>query len=113
MGVLTCRNAENKYEPIGEAKGVVDIPAKNWIKLMVSAEGATDLTPLTALKADDLEELGLDSMPVMDAQLTNLRSLRELRTLGLFSNQNRQLRLNENSCPCASPSSKPAGDRSE
>jgi hypothetical protein len=85
MGVLSLRNADEKYEIVGDAKGLVWIPAKKWLKLVIGGEAAKDLSPLVALQADDLQELGLDSTSVTDTQLANLRGLRELLALGMSS----------------------------
>jgi hypothetical protein len=85
IGILTFKDEKGEYNVIGEAKGVVLVPARRWIKLMFSPEAARDLTPLTALRANDLCELGLNSTAVTDGQLSHVRGLTELLALGLSS----------------------------
>src|SRR5439155_12874095 len=85
IGILTIKDGRENYQLVGEAKGRVSVPVNSWIKLMVSREAACDLSPLTALCENSLQEVGLDSTPVTDEQLTNIRGLRRLLALGLSS----------------------------
>jgi len=64
-----------------DARGMIAVPVENKVKLQVSEEAASDLSPLAALEAEDLQDLSLGSQ-VDDAGLLNIRGLIGLK--GLF-----------------------------
>src|SRR3989338_6656422 len=62
MGALYIRplgDEWEEYEEWGEASGNVVVPHGKILHLHVSAEVAIDLSPLTSLNFDDLQELDL------------------------------------------------------
>ena len=71
----------------GDARGRLRIvvPAGWQLELRVSAQGATDLSGLSRLKADDLWGLSFHDTPVTDDDLRHLQPLTGLRFLN-FSN---------------------------
>lgn len=71
----------------GDARGRLQIvvPAGWQLELRVSAQGATDLSGLSRLKADDLWGLSFHGTPVADDDLRHLQPLTGLRFLD-FSN---------------------------
>jgi len=68
---------------MGEARGMVTVPAGKQLELQVSEEACRDLSPLSALKPDDLLGLILKSTPTTDAGLAHLRGLTDLLCLDL------------------------------
>lgn len=60
---------------VGEAKGNVEIPEANKILLEVLPQEARDLSPLSALNADDLAGIWLGNTYVNDEQLSYLARL--------------------------------------
>ncbi|MFM8634422.1 MAG: leucine-rich repeat domain-containing protein, partial [Planctomycetia bacterium] len=71
----------------GDARGRlrIAVPAGWHLELRVSAEGATDLSGLSRLKADDLRGLSFHGTPVADDDLRHVAPLTGLRFLD-FSN---------------------------
>ena len=94
------------WRPIGSAQGTINIPIDTDVALVWL--GGEDLTPLAALRADDLyrlelgvcpwlddntfgavshltglRELGVSSAPITDGVLIHLRQFSKLRSLGL------------------------------
>lgn len=71
----------------GDARGRlrIAVPAGWQLELRVSAQGATDLSGLSRLKADDLWGLSFHGTPVADDDLHHLAPLSGLRSLD-FSN---------------------------
>jgi hypothetical protein len=72
------------WEPLGEARGIVTVPGGKELRLIVSPQTATDLSPLAALQPDDLQYLQLSGTRVTNAGLSHLRGLTGLRVLWLY-----------------------------
>ncbi len=88
MGQLFVRTwARERYtfwEQWGEARGSVLVPAGKELRLNVSLQASTDLSPFAELQADDLQYLQLSSTRVGDADLVHLQGLTGLRVLWLY-----------------------------
>jgi hypothetical protein len=72
------------WEPLGEARGTVAVPSGKELRLVVSPQAATDLSPLATLQSDDLQYLQLSGTRVTNAGLSHLRGLTGLRVLWLY-----------------------------
>lgn len=90
MGTLWIRNSESSaenyafWESWGEARGGVAIPAGKDLRLVVSPQSATDLSPLSTFRPDDLQYLQLSGTRVSNAGLAHLRHLTGLKVLWLY-----------------------------
>jgi hypothetical protein len=89
MGALFVRRifAESDYAPwesVGNAQGVVAVPVGKELRLNVTPQASTDLSPLAALHPDDVQYLQLSSTRVNNAGLAHLSKLSGLRVLWLY-----------------------------
>ena len=90
MGTLWIRNSESTaenyafWESWGEARGVVTIPAGKDLRLVVGPQSATDLSPLSTFRPDDLQYLQLSGTRVSNAGLAHFRHLTGLKVLWLY-----------------------------
>ena len=89
MGALFVRRVfgEDDYAPWeawGNAQGVVAVPFAKELRLNVTPQASTDLSPLAALRPDDLQYLQLSSSRVNNAGLVHLSQLTGLRVLWLY-----------------------------
>lgn len=89
MGALFVRRvfAEGDYAPwdaLGNAQGIVAVPVGKELRLNVTPQASTDLSPLAALNPDDLQYLQLSSTRVNNAGLAHLSKLTGLRVLWLY-----------------------------
>lgn len=89
MGALFARRVfgEEDYAPWeswGNAQGVVAVPLAKELRLNVTPQASTDLSPLAALNPDDLQYLQLSSTRVNNAGLVHLSKLTGLRVLWLY-----------------------------
>ena len=90
LGMLWMRDREFDpedyafWEQLGEARGVVSVPPDKELRLIINPQAATDLSPLSHLKPDDLQYLQLSSTRVSNAQLAHLSKLAGLRVLWLY-----------------------------
>ena len=90
MGTLWIRNSESSaenyafWESWGEARGVVAIPGGKDLRLIVSPQSATDLSPLSTFRPDDLQYLQLSGTRVSNAGLAHFRHLTGLKVLWLY-----------------------------
>jgi hypothetical protein len=89
MGALFVRRvfADGDYAPWevwGNAQGMVAVPVERELRLNVTPQASTDLSPLAALGADDLQYLQLSSTRVNNAGLVHLSKLTGLRVLWLY-----------------------------
>jgi hypothetical protein len=82
MGALeTAPWGSRRYEPMGEARGAVEVAAGRALRLTVGEEGAADLSPLAALAPGDLQSLDLLGLPIDDGSLAPLAELTTLLEL--------------------------------
>lgn len=90
MGTLWIRKSESTaenyafWESWGEARGVVAIPASHDLRLVVSPQSATDLSPLSTFRPEDLQYVQLSGTRVSNAGLAHLRHLTGLKVLWLY-----------------------------
>ncbi|MBM4256180.1 MAG: hypothetical protein FJ147_09815 [Deltaproteobacteria bacterium] len=90
LGILWMREREFDpedyafWEQLGEARGVVAVPPDKELRLIVNPQAATDLSPLSHLRPDDIQYLQLSSTRVSNAQLAHLTKLTGLRVLWLY-----------------------------
>lgn len=90
MGTLWIRNSESSaenyafWESWGEARGGVVIPTGKDLRLVVGPQSATDLSPLSTLRPEDLQYLQLSGTRVSNAGLAHLRHLTGLKVLWLY-----------------------------
>ena len=89
MGALFVRRifADGDYAPWeawGNAQGAVAVPVGRELRLNVTPQASTDLSPLAALRPDDLQYLQLSSSRVNNAGLAYLSKLTGLRVLWLY-----------------------------
>lgn len=90
LGMLWMRDREFDpedyafWEQVGEARGVVIIPSDKELRLIVNPQAATDLSPLSQLRPDDIQYLQLSSTRVSNAQLAHVSKLSGLRVLWLY-----------------------------
>ncbi len=74
-----------EWKEYAEARGKITIPCKMNLWLSVSYKAMFDLTPLSHLNADDLQELSITSSHEFDdIQLRNIESLTGLTGLALW-----------------------------
>ena len=94
MGVVYTRPAEGSdfgfrgnwyadWTQIGEARGEVEVPAGQHVRLDISHEASVDLTPLAQLAADDIDAIWLRGTDVTDDQLQHISHLSGLKHLDL------------------------------
>ncbi len=74
------------WRMVGEAKGNVEVPQANKILLEVLPQEACDLSPLSALNADDLAGIWLGNTYVNDEQLSYLAHLTGLGFIDVQNN---------------------------
>ena len=87
MGMISLRDIENprEWNEYDEARGEVVVPLNRDVRLCVSYEAMSDLTPLSALKADDLQVLEITcTRKFEDAQLKHINGLTSLLGLALW-----------------------------
>lgn len=72
------------WEPGGDARGVVVVPAGKELRLNVSPQASTDLSPLARLQPNDLQYLQLSGTRVGNTDLIHLQRLTGLRVLWLY-----------------------------
>lgn len=88
LGVLWVREYSTEHytfwEPYGEARGTVIVPEGKDLRLNMSPQASTDLSPLSALQAEDLQYLQLSGTRVTNVGLSYLRGLTGLRVLWLY-----------------------------
>lgn len=101
MGTLTLRDASRKrqidtfyywvddpyndsWRVVGEARGDVIVPAGKRVALMITPEGARDMTPLARLGPNDLDTLNYN-YTLSDAGLACIAGLKGLTELNLTS----------------------------
>ena len=89
MGALFVRRVfgEDDYahwEAWGNAQGVISVPFAKELRLNVTPQASTDLSPLAALHPNDLQYLQLSSSRVNNAGLAHLSKLTGLRVLWLY-----------------------------
>ncbi|MBI3301142.1 MAG: hypothetical protein HYZ72_03560 [Deltaproteobacteria bacterium] len=91
MGALWVRDRGSDgyafWEPYGDTQGVVTVPGGKELRLNVTPQASTDLSPLAALQPDDVQYLQLSSTRVNNAGLSHLRGLTGLRVLWLYDTQ--------------------------
>jgi hypothetical protein len=91
MGLLWVRDCDADsytfWESWGDAQGIATVPAGKELRLNVTPQASTDLSPLAALQPDDLQYLQLSSTRVNNAGLAHLRRLTGLRVLWLYDTQ--------------------------
>jgi hypothetical protein len=91
LGALWVRDQDSEgyafWEAWGDAQGVVTVPGGKELRLNVTLQASTDLSPLAALQPDDLQYLQLSSTRVNNAGLVYLRGLTGLRVLWLYDTQ--------------------------
>lgn len=91
LGALWVRDGGSDsyafWEPWGDAQGVVTIPGGKELRLNVTPQASTDLSPLSVLQPDDLQYLQLSSTRVNNAGLSHLRGLTSLKVLWLYDTQ--------------------------
>ncbi len=75
------------WEPLGDARGVVTVPGGKELRLNVTPQASTDLSPLAALQGDDLQYLQLSGTRVNNAGLAHIKGLTGLRVLWLYDTQ--------------------------
>ena len=75
------------WEPWGDARSVVTVPGGKELRLNVTPQASTDLSPLAALHTDDLQYLQLSSTRVNNAGLAHIKGLTGLRVLWLYDTQ--------------------------
>jgi len=91
LGALWVRDRDSEgyafWEPLGDARGVVAVPGGKELRLNVTPQASTDLSPLAALQGDDLQYLQLSGTRVNNAGLAHLKGLTGLRVLWLYDTQ--------------------------
>jgi hypothetical protein len=91
MGALWVRDRDAEsyafWEPWGDAQGAVTILARKELRLNVTPQASTDLSPLATLHPDDLQYVQLSGTRVTNAGLVHLRGLTGLRVLWLYDTQ--------------------------
>ena len=90
LGMLWMRDREFSpedyafWESLGEARGLISVPGDKELRLIINPQAATDLSPLSQLRPDDVQYLQLSSTRVSNAQLAHLSKLTSLRVLWLY-----------------------------
>jgi hypothetical protein len=87
MGTLYLRDVENprEWNEYADACGEVILPSDQEVRLCVGYEAMSNLSPLSALKADDLQVLVITSSSKFDdAQLKHIEGLTGLLGLALW-----------------------------
>ena len=91
LGALWMRDRDPEgyafWEPLGDARGVVSVPDGKELRLNVTPQASTDLSPLAALQPDDLQYLQLSGTRVNNAGLAHIKGLTGLRVLWLYDTQ--------------------------
>ena len=91
LGALWVRDRDPEeyafWEPLGDARGVVTVPGGKELRLNVTPQASTDLSPLAALQPDDLQYLQLSGTRVNNAGLVHISGLTDLRVLWLYDTQ--------------------------
>lgn len=89
MGELFTRNSFQPEEyafwkKAGRAQGTIELAAGKELRLNVTPQASTDLSPLGSLPADALQYLQLSGTRVANASLEHLKHLIGLRVLWLY-----------------------------
>jgi hypothetical protein len=90
IGMLSMRDRNSSpdnyafWEPLGEARGVILVPGGKELRLVINPQAATDLSPLSQLRSDDLQYLQLSGTRVSNAGLSHLSKLTGLKVLWLY-----------------------------
>ncbi|MGH8006925.1 MAG: hypothetical protein ACREQ3_07940 [Candidatus Binatia bacterium] len=88
LGILWVREYSTEHytfwESYGDARGTIIVPESKELRLNVSPQASTDLSPLAALHAEDLQYLQLSGTRIINAGLGYLRTLTGLRVLWLY-----------------------------
>jgi len=91
MGALWVRDRDPEgyafWELWGDARGIVIVPGGKELRLNVTPQASTDLSPLAVLQPDDLQYLQLSSTRVNNAGLAHIKGLTGLRVLWLYDTQ--------------------------
>ena len=72
------------WEKSGRAQGQIEISAGEELRLNVTPQASTDLSPLTGLSANALQYLQLSGTRVANAGLEHIKHLTGLRVLWLY-----------------------------
>jgi hypothetical protein len=72
------------WESWGNAQGEVAIPVGRELRLNVTPQASTDLSPLAGLRPDDVQYLQLSSTRINNTGLAHLGKLTGLRVLWLY-----------------------------
>lgn len=80
--VLETRD-DAHWQALGEAMGVVSVPAGRAVRLDLSRDEGKDLSPLAALEPNDLQMLSCESVELDDDDLKHLAHLTGLREIDL------------------------------
>lgn len=85
--VLDANNVDsssyNDWQPLSEATGNVTVSSGKALKLNLSKEAGDDLSPLSALAANDLVILNFEGVEITDDQLKHISDLTGLQELDL------------------------------
>jgi hypothetical protein len=88
IGALWVRNysldSHAIWESCGNAQGTITVPGGKELRLNVSLQASTDLSPLSRLQPEDLQYLQLSGTRVTNAGLAHLQRLTGLRVLWLY-----------------------------
>ena len=91
LGALWARDRDSEgyafWEPLGNGRGIVTVPGGKELRLNVTPQASTDLSPLAALQPDDLQYLQLSGTRVNNAGLAHIKRLTGLRVLWLYDTQ--------------------------
>ncbi|MBF8302599.1 MAG: hypothetical protein HW396_880, partial [Candidatus Dadabacteria bacterium] len=67
--LLNLDNPDSEWEVLGEARGIITVPVGKGLELSVSEEAVKDLSPLSKLKPNDLQELSFFFIELKDVEL--------------------------------------------
>ena len=89
MGELFFRNAFQPevyafWEKYGRAQGPIQVPAGKEVRLNVTPQASTDLSPFASFHPDAIQYLQLSGTRVANAGLEHLKHLTGLRVLWLY-----------------------------
>jgi hypothetical protein len=91
LGIISLRGVDNPKEWIefADARGEIVIPSNRDVDLRVSNEAMSDLSLLSSLEADDLQELSIicSRRIFKDTQLRHIENLTGLKGLALFETE--------------------------
>lgn len=93
LGLLSIRDAGTEgwtgWEPFGEARGTVSVPAAKELRLDVHADGI-DLAPLDGLGQSDLDQLDLRYPTIADQDLQYVGHIRSLKSVSIIGSRDRE-----------------------